>query len=85
METKRFRVAILVEVRIVTALEFFALGVIDWETRLIPESRVVTGVVVLIPKHKVMILPVGLVQDLIFVSLKRGGNIEVTFEANEVP
>lgn len=61
MNTKCLRVTILVEVRLITAVELIAIGVVDRETSLIPETRVFAGVIVLIPKCEVVILPVALV------------------------
>lgn len=61
MNTKCLRVTILVEVRLITAVELIAIGVVDRKTSLIPETRVFAGVIVLISKCEVVILPVALV------------------------
>lgn len=61
METKGLCVAILVEVGTITALELIAFGVINRESRLVPESGVVAGVVVFISEDEVEVLPLSLV------------------------
>lgn len=61
METKCLCIAILVEIGIITALELVAFSVINKETRLIPEPRVVAGVVVFIAENEIVVLSFGLV------------------------
>lgn len=81
MNTKGLCIAILVKVRIITALKLFALCVINQEACLVPEPRVFARVIVVIAEIEIMVLPAGLVRDLVFICFKRGGIIQVTVEA----
>jgi hypothetical protein len=84
MNTKALRVTILVEIGIKTALELFAIGIIDGKPRLVPETRIVAGLIILIAKREVVIPSVGLVRDLIFVCFERCRIVKMAFKAEKV-
>ena len=76
--------SVLIELRVVASRHPLCYIIVDPEACLVPEARIVAGLVVIVAKFKIIILSARLPLHLVLVNRKRCGGVKVALETYQV-